>query len=47
MDSLTELSLDDLNQVYGGHRSNIESIGYAVGSGIGWFYENIMIGNPW
>lgn len=43
---LKELSVAETNDIQGG-QSSWESIGYSVGKGLGWFYNNVMIGTPW
>lgn len=44
--NMRELSFSEMEEVHGG-RSSWETIGYNVGRGIGWFYNNVMIGSPW
>lgn len=44
---MKELSVDDLQDVQGGVRSNFEAIGYEVGQAIGYFYNNVMMTNAW
>jgi len=47
---MKELNKTQLSSVNGGHWdwSDISgSLGYNVGAGAGWFYNNVMIGNPW
>jgi hypothetical protein len=44
------LNTNDIDQVSGGKWdwSDISgSIGYNIGYAAGWYYENVLIGDPW
>lgn len=45
-DGVMVIGDDYLHDVSGG-TTNWYDIGYSVGSGLGWFYTNVMIGRPW
>lgn len=45
-----ELALDEIEAVNGGNWdwSDIAgSIGYNVGTAAGWYYSNVLVGDPW
>lgn len=47
---MEEIEVTELTQVGGGKWdwSDISgSLGYNIGSAAGWYYNNILIGNPW